>query len=300
MNKKTILLTGATGFLGSHLLESFRGEKYNIIILERSFSNIQRIENVLNKVHYYNIDKIKLIDVFKENKIDIVIHTATNYGRKGEGITEVVRTNLLFPLKLLELCIIFKTNTFINTDTFLNINIALPEKLDYYVLSKKQFVEYGRRISNEYDLKFVNLRLEHMFGPRDDTTKFIPFVIEKSLSNFGIDLTKGEQKRDFIYIKDIVSAFNIVLKNLNKFRKNFHEIGIGTSSPVRVKDAVLLIKKICNSDSKLNFGVISYRKNEIMESKADISILKHWSWKPSFSLEVGVRETVKYYREKLR
>ncbi|MGC8729298.1 MAG: NAD-dependent epimerase/dehydratase family protein, partial [Elusimicrobiales bacterium] len=73
--KKTILLTGATVFLGSHILKRFYG-KYEIIILKRSFSNTWRISNYLNKVKYYDIDKTDLSIPFKENKIDYVIHTA--------------------------------------------------------------------------------------------------------------------------------------------------------------------------------------------------------------------------------
>jgi len=83
---KTILITGATGFLGSHITWTLFNEGFNIIILKRSFSDIWRIREIIDKIRYYDIDKVELEIPFKENEIDCIIHTATNYGRKGEKI----------------------------------------------------------------------------------------------------------------------------------------------------------------------------------------------------------------------
>ena len=133
---KTILLTGATGFLGSHLLEKLLESNYKIIVLKRSFSDIWRIQHLLQKVVYYDIDKVPLEKPFKENNIHIVIHTATLYGKNNEPISDIVNTNLMFPLKLLETSLRFNLDFFINTDTFFNVNINLPNHQNYYVLSK--------------------------------------------------------------------------------------------------------------------------------------------------------------------
>ncbi|ENN95793.1 NAD-dependent epimerase/dehydratase [Methanocaldococcus villosus KIN24-T80] len=289
---KTILLTGATGFLGSHLLESLLKENYNVIILKRSFSNTWRIQHLLDNVIYYDIDKVELEKPFKENQIDVVIHTATSYGRKNEKISEIVDTNLMFPLKLLELC------TFFNIDTFFNTDTILPKNLNYYVLSKKQFLEYGKRMCDEYNLRFINIKLEHMYGPKDDNTKFIPYIIEKILKNEKeIDLTKGEQERDFIYISDVVSAYITVLNKLDNFEKKFYNIEVGVGNPIKIRDLVILIKKLCNSNIKLNFGAIPYRKNEIMKSYANIDFLKSLGWEPKISIEEGLKKTIDYYKK---
>ncbi|MEG2898665.1 MAG: NAD(P)-dependent oxidoreductase, partial [Eubacterium sp.] len=98
-----ILLTGATGFLGSHLLKKFVSEKYNVVILKRSTSNVYRIENELKEVKSYDVDRVELSQVFEENeKFDAIVHTATCYGRQHESILQMEKTNLIFPLKLLE------------------------------------------------------------------------------------------------------------------------------------------------------------------------------------------------------
>ena len=274
--------------MGGYLLEELIGEKNNIIIIKRSFSNTQRINHLLNKVKFYDIDKIELKKIFEENKIDVVRHTATSYGRKKEKIIDVVNANLIFPLKLLELCIFF------NTDT------VLPKNLNYYVMSKKQFLEYGKKITKENNLKFINMKLEHIYGPKDNNSKFIMYLIEKMLEGGKeIDLTEGKQKRDFIYIEDVVDAYSTLLNKLDFLEKGFFDIEVGSGRSIEIKKIVLLIKKICDSKTKLNFGSIKYRENEIMNSCANTIILKKLGWKQKHNLSDGLLKTIKYKKSEL-
>ena len=78
---ETILLTGATGFLGSHLLEALLAREYQVVILKRSFSNTWRINHLLDRVHSYDVDNVSVEKVFDKHKIDIVnIHFAGPMG----------------------------------------------------------------------------------------------------------------------------------------------------------------------------------------------------------------------------
>jgi len=295
--KETILLTGATGFLGSHLLEALLSDNYEVIILKRSFSDTWRIKHLLNKITSYDVDKEPLEKPFRENKINIVIHTATNYGRKGEPVSEIVETNLLFPLRLLETATPFNTFAFLNTDTLLH------KYLTHYTLSKKQFVECLKGFSDK--IQVVNLRMEHMYGPKADNTNFVTWLInEMGNEKDEIDLTKGEQKRDFIYISDVVSAHQTVLRNLNGL-DHFNEFDIGSGEFISIRDFVTktrgIVEKILGKKIKtvLNFGALPYRKGEFEEIMEDLSGLFVLGWKPLFSLEDGLDKTVRYQLERI-
>ena len=98
---QTILLTGATGFLGSHLLKSLIDKNFNIIVLKRSFSNIYRIENLLNtqNIKIYNIDETDIEKIFAVNHIDTVINCAVDYGRNKTEVYDLLNTNLIKRLK---------------------------------------------------------------------------------------------------------------------------------------------------------------------------------------------------------
>lgn len=283
-----VLLTGATGFLGSRILEMLLQGNFGVIVAKRSFSDTSKISSLLQKCKSYDLDKTPLEEIFRENKIDVVIHTATAYGRRGEKVHQMVDTNVIFPLKILELSLASGTGAFINTDT------VLPPELDNYVLSKSQFVNYARALCNG-KMRFVNLKLEHMYGPGDEDIKFIQFIINAMLSSQKeIPLTAGEQKRGFIYIDDVVSAFSTVLSHVDEFKLGFSELEVGSGMSYRIKDVVLLAHRLTKSDSTLKFGALPYRKNEVMESRLDNSNLKALGWNAAVGLEEGMKKTVEW------
>lgn len=285
-----ILLTGATGFLGSYLLKSFVNSGHEIIALKRTTSNTYRIDSYLKKVTLYDIDKINLEDIFKNHKIDIVINTVTNYGRINNKISSILDTNLMFGLKLLEESVNNNLKVFINTDTLLERN------LNSYALSKAQLVDWMKFLSNK-NTKMINVKIEHMYGPKDDENKFIYWLINKLKQNVEkIDLTSGVQKRDFIYITDIVNAYETIIQNINKFSK-FEEIELGSGNSIEVKKFVKQIVKELklkqDISTNLNFGVVPYRDNENMEMKADIEKLTNLDWKAKVSIEDGIKKIIK-------
>ena len=282
-----ILLTGSTGFLGSYLLKSFVKSGYEVIALKRSTSNTYRINDYLKKVTLYNIDKVNLEDIFKKHKINIVINTVTNYGRIDNKISSILDTNLIFGLKLLEESVNSNAKAFINTDTLLERNI------NAYALSKAQLVDWMKFLSNK-QTKMINIKIEHMYGALDDENKFIYWLINKLKQNVEkIDLTSGVQKRDFIYIDDIVSAYEIIIQNINTF-SNYEEFELGSGNSIEVKNFVEKIyQEILNKQTlstKLNFGAVSYRDNENMNIQANIEKLTNLAWKPKVSIEDGIKK----------
>ena len=278
-----ILISGINGFLGSHLARKLLKLGYKVVGLKRSSSNLHRISDIIDKVKIYDIDIVGLEEPFANQKIDVVINTVTNYGRKKESVYEIVNTNLLFSLRLLEI------STFFNTDTL------LYKYLNSYSLSKKQFVEWLKVFSHK--IKVVNLRLEHMYGVGDDKTKFVSWIIESLLKNKDcINLTKGEQKRDFIYIDDIVNAYIIMLQNFSNFEA-FTEFDVGTGEQISVRNFVetiygkILTKK--SIKTALNFGALPYREGEFMDIIEDVKPLYDLGWKPQVSIEEGISKILK-------
>ncbi len=218
-----ILLTGATGFLGSHLLEMLASlPNTEVIVLKRSFSNTARIKHLLNapSVSTFNVDQVELVEIFNNRQIDIIIHTATEYGRNETTSLKTIETNLLFPIKLIELAIQNGTSTFINTDSYFNKENFSYSHLINYSLSKKVFLQWLIHFSKK--IKICNLVLEHIYGEGDDLSKFAPamindIVVEKKPL---VNTTYGHQKRDFIYVKDVVNAYKTVINYAltNNFR----------------------------------------------------------------------------------
>ena len=288
---KTILITGATGFLGSNLLKRLIRENYQIILLMRSSSNPERISDVLGKVARYNADETDLTQIFDNHSIDTILHCATSYGRKEVSPLALLETNLFLPLKLLQLGSKYATSCFINTDTILD------KRVSHYSLSKCQFKDWLKTYAR--DMICVNVALEHFYGPYDDETKFVTYII-RSLINAvdAIDLTRGEQKRDFIYIDDVVDAFMRIIKHSGSLRNGYFSYEIGSSQTIEIREFVTMVKRLAlNTHTHLNFGALPYRENEIMESMVDISNIQKLGWEPLYSIEEGLNKTISLEKE---
>ena len=281
-----VLVTGATGFLGSHLVKGLLRAGHEVAILKRSFSDTWRINHIIKQLDCYNLDKCALDAPFKSHgKFEAIIHTATCYGRKGEDIVEIFEANTLFPLKLLE------TATFFNTDTFFNTNTILSKYLNSYSLSKKNFMEWGKQFADSGKIQFTNIKLEHIYGPWDDESKFTTYIMKSCLANIPeLRLTLGEQKRDFIYIDDVVEAYLMLLKTSNKEIYQDYELGSGQA--ISIREFVETVHSMIGSKTMLNFGALPYREGEIMESNANISALKEIGWTPKINIKTGIEKII--------
>ena len=290
MQKKYIIVTGVSGFLGTALTKSLINQGYCVIGITRTLNRMKELK--IKNLYLYENHKVSIDKIFLDFPIIYgVIHTATCYGRNGESIKEIVDANVSYPLQILESATKNNISFFINTDT------VLQKYLNLYAMSKNQFLDWGQFFSKSSNIKFINIKLEHMYGPGDDATKFTAFLFEKLLQNTEkISLTPGDQERDFIYIDDVISAYNTILENVSVL-KNFDELEVGTGKPIKLKDFILAAKKAFNSAAILDFGGLPYRKGEIMTSSCKSIKLRALGWVPKYGHKEGLKMTMLGYKK---
>ena len=288
-----ILITGATGFLGSHLLPMLLDNGHTVIILKRTFSDLRMIKSYLSHIKCYDIDKDALDIVFNNENIDVIIYLATNYGKNPHrNITEILESNINLPSKLLNIGIENGIQGFINTDTDTNLEYSL------YSATKKAFGDIAKFFAANYDLKIVNLKLETLYGQNDHNNHFIPLVIERTLNNKNIKTTKGDQKRDFVFVEDVAHAYIATLKNFLNFKKPYTEINIGSGKIISLKKIVATVEILAGKKTKIDWGAIPYSKNEIFDKTTDIKAAKKLlDWIPQTSLEKGLKNTIRWHIE---
>ena len=293
-----IVLTGATGFLGSALLSQLLARGEEVVAIKRSTSRLDKIEALLGHhgLHLIDIDIDDPVALFDLYEVDTIIHTATEYGRDAGQLHRVLDANLVLPLRLAELAMQRGAQCFINTDSFFNKGSSSYSGLLYYSLAKKSLLTWLERLSGQ--LGIINVVLEHLYGPGDSGSKFVEHVIRQ----VGVEqvphiaLTHGQQRRDFIYVDDVVQAYLKLVdygRRSHESRFENFELGTGQSTPVR--DFVEQIKTSAGSETILGFGEIPYRSDEIMSSCADISRLQYLGWNPTVSIEVGIERILKQY-----
>ena len=282
-----VLITGATGFLGSYLVEAFIQQGCEVTVLKRSTSDTWRIQPWLSQCQVENIDESSIEKILASQRYDTVIHTACDYGRQGHTAFQITQTNLMFGLEVLQSSVNNNVKFFINTDTL------LPADLNAYALSKHQMVDWLKFFSHK--IKVVNLKLEHMYGPKDDPTKFVNWLIQQFADNVvRVPLTNGIQQRDFVYITDVVSAFITTYKSIRQLPSySEFEVGSGTLTPVR--DFVTSLKQVYQCKypeciTELGFGDIAMREGELMEIKVDLNPLHALEWRCMTSLDKGLKK----------
>lgn len=278
-------VTGATGFLGFNLVKSLLEHGHTVYAIKRKQSNLSRYDTEKYQPIWLSLEEINFDEFFSKNHIDTVIHCATDYGRKHSNPTNVIEANLILPLRVIHSAL-GKVKVFINTDTL------LPKDTNSYSLSKYQFKQWLSTYSDR--LTCINVALEHFYGPGDDLTKFTSNIIHQMLSNVSeIPLTQGQQKRDFIFIDDVVSALVTIIQKATFFDVNFYEYEVGLGQAVSIREFVLLVRELCgNDESELKFGRLPYRENEQFEVVANIENLKTLGWTPRYTLREGLQKTI--------
>lgn len=281
-NMKTILITGINGFLGSNLAKAL-SLTYNIIGLEYTLENLFRLKKCNYKL-YTAQDGIPE-SIFTEQHIDIVLHAATFYGKNSEDFNKMFTANLISPFNLLDKSIIHGCQLFINTDT------VLDRFANTYALTKRQFQEW--LYLRKKEIKVINIQLEHFYGPGASHANFITSMIHILKRNeHQIDLTLGEQQRDFVYIDDVVNAYLAVIEKQYLVSEPYSSFQVCTKQLISIKELMYLLKELTESNSILNFGALPYRENELMHSTTDNTALCGLDWKPTYSIRDGLKKTI--------
>lgn len=262
-------------------------------MLKRKTSAVHRLQSISSGLTLVDLGEVSLDEVFASyGKIDAVVHVAASYGRNGESVAQVVDANLDFPLHLLEAAVAAGVGLFINTDT------ALDKFINAYALSKRQFSEWGKHFARQKKIRFLNLRLEHFYGAGDDDTKFTTHVIKSCLANVPeLKLTPGEQRRDFVYIDDVVDAYLLLLAQAGEMQEDYVEVDVGSGEAVQIKEFVGLVHRLTGSSTHLNFGAHPYREGEAMFLQADTAGLRKLGWSCRHTLEQGLKLAIEGYKQ---
>lgn len=285
-----ILVTGASGFLGSKLAEAFLELDHEVALLLRPGSRLDGLQGKLADFEQGRCASDAEINEFVQMiSPDVVVHTACSYGRRGETPVQIADTNIRFGMLILQaLKQKLGKSTFINAGTVLNPNVNL------YALTKHQFAQTGRLVAEQsgQKIRFVNVMLQHMYGPGDDVSKFTTHVLHSCLRNdLELELTAGRQRRDFIYIDDVVSAFCLLACRCNELEPAI-DIDVGSGQAPSIREFAEMVKALTGSGTKLCFGARAYRENESMSCCANLDRMKDLGWIPRYDLEAGLRKMI--------
>ena len=301
---KRILVTGASGFIGSRVCKKL--SKYKLFAVISPFSDKKR---QLSKNKHLSVFKINLEDatkvdkLFKRIKPDIVIHLATHgvYQYQQNDEERIVKGNYLMTLNLLESSIRYGVKKFINTGSVFEYgsragkvkekDIDLKDILNKYSAVKMATTALANSFANK--IKIITLRPFTTYGQGEDETRFVRSTIIRALNNEPIRIVKGVI-RDFVYVDDVADAY---VKAVGKDFISGEILSIGSGKKSTLDEVALLIKKLTNSKSKIVFDDKYVREKE-SRCWADISAAKKiLNWEPKTNLKNGIVKSVDFIKK---
>ena len=300
MNKKKILITGGTGFIGYHLAKKCL--KLNWSVTSLSTKNPTKIRK-LKKIKYLISDISKKSDLKKIINInyDYVVNLAgyVDHSRKKKTLY----SHYNGCRNISEIFLRKKIKKFIQIGSSIEYGRNLsPQKenlnntktFSIYGKAKLMSTNYLLSLYKKYSFPVSVLRLYLVYGPYQDRNRVIPIVIDNALKSKEFDCSLGTQFRDFVYIDDVVNG---IIKLLKTKKNNGQIINLGSGKPIMIKDVILKICKIIGS-GKPQFGRIKFRKDEIKNLYPSIvKAKKILNWRPKVKINFGLKKTINFYKK---
>jgi nucleoside-diphosphate-sugar epimerase len=305
LNKKKVLITGANGFLGSHIVKKTIAQNADTTIIVRENSDLWRIEDELKFLNIYKTDIRNLESLSKcieTVKPDFVFHMAA-YGvdSRQNDLYTAINSNLLGTVNLLNVLGKAGCEKFINTGTSMqygNKEGMIDESTCYtpkniYGSTKASATIMAHQIADNMGLDIVTIIPFGVFGEKEGSHKFFPQVILSVLNGKDVDLTLCEQCRDYCYVENIVDGFLMAAK-AKHVKNEIFNIGSGVTHPL--KYYVDLIIKEMNTNAKANYGILEYRKNDLWNPLPKVDKVKNiLGWYPAIQIDEGIRRTISWY-----
>ena len=271
---KKILLTGATGFIGSELLKNLSNYNKVYITLRKSHKINSNNKNII-KIHFNSYKDLS--HKFRKIKIDTVIHCATHYvkNHKFEDIKKLSESNILFGNIILENLKIMRVKKFVNFSTvWENFDGKKDNFYNLYSAYKASFIKivsfYKKKNLN---IKFLNLVISDTFGLRDKRKKIVNLLKTNYKRNLVTKIVSKNLHINLLNVKDIVNAIELILK---KNYKSDNYI-LKNKNNFKIYDIVKEIEKY--SQKKLR---VKWLSNKIIKEKTyQFETLKGWKPKNS-------------------
>ncbi len=283
---KSILITGAGGFVGKNLIKNLDSEIYKIKEIYSTELDLLDLKNWLIIEHY-----------------DFVINLAakTFVPKSWKNPDLFLNDNIKLTVNALEYC--RKNNSkLIHISSYLYGNpkiIPTPEEHPInannpYALSKLISEEICNFYKSAYQVELIVLRLFNIFGPEQPDYFLISKIISQVIKDSAIKVNSLSPKRDYLFIDDLISA----IKKSIEYKGNEHIFNIGMGKSYSVEEIIKIVKKLSKSNLKVINENIN-RKMEINETKANIDLAKReLGWIPKYDIEDGILKTINYLKGK--
>lgn len=296
-SNEKILVTGGTGFLGRYTVEELISHGIFPTILTRN-SKARILWNQELNLNRAEIDLLdtNILKIFLENlRPTYIVHLAGVTHPVTNRLAEFEKNNFQATVNLLELALTLKIKRLIIIGTADEYGFqSCPQTetmktspISEYAISKNKAVNYALSLYEKHDLPVVILRPFTIYGIGQPSRMFVSQAVECAVKGIAFEMSKGEQKRDLLFVTDFADA---IIKTLTAENIEGEIFNVGSGKAIALRDLAERVWDIAGADKKtLKIGARYTNQNELHDTEADISkIRKRLNWQPKISLEEGL------------
>lgn len=308
MNKRLpqirAIITGATGFIGSHLVQQILANDGHVAVIVRESSpNLSRLPNHPN----LHMIQCELENTAKWSKRLEDFEPQLFYHLAWKGVGNQDRNdfcqveNIQLSLATLRAAKDLGCIKWIGAGSqaeYGSLNCRISENepthpTTLYGAAKLATCMMSQILGKQLKIDAVWVRIFSTYGPGDNEGWLLPDVIKKLLNKEKPMLTPGEQLWDYLYVRDAAEAF--LKLSITKQTTGIYNLGSGKSQSIR--SIVELTRDLINPELELGFGEIDYRLDQVMHLEANIEkITQDTSWYPKTNLATGIENLIEYLR----
>lgn len=290
--QRIAMITGASGFVGSHLCRRLVREGWMVYALMRRPSLpvfLQDIEARLT-IRPYDGTLDSIQEAMGECKPDVVFHLASLYisEHTPHDVDTLIRSNVLLGTQLLEAMAVHGIKRLINTGTsWQHFENKVYSPVNLYAATKQAFEAILQYYVESRHMRVISLKLFDTYGPRDLRPKLINMLMKSSATTTPLVMSPGEQVVDLVYVDDVVEAFFVAAQMLwAQGVEGMASYAVDSGEPIRLRDLVAIFEQITGRKLAIEWGGRGYREREVMRPW-DMG-MRLPGWTPRYDLRRGL------------
>jgi len=285
---RNVLVTGGSGFIGSHVVDALVKKKYNVTIIDLNSPKRKDVKFVKGSI----LNKKLIQFLLKKNKLVFHLAAISDINKVKNIPAMTVSTNVLGTTYLVEASRKAKVKRFVFASTYYSYGNAG----NLYTTSKTASELIIENYNLLFGLKYTILRYPTAYGPRNRNVDAISIFVDRAVKNKNLIIHgNGKQKRNYLYVEDLGEGSTIALdkKLANK------TVILASKESIKIKDLAKKIIRLTKSKSKIIYNNKKKRLDDFTSHKIYIKKKDYLpSWKPKFNLTSGLLRYIKHRKNK--
>lgn len=292
-----VLISGGTGFIGSHLAGRLldNGCEVHVIVRKASIlSHLNTSGDAVADLHVYDGTMERMLEIVSDARPDVVFHLGSYFvaEHRTQDVSTLVESNIGFGCQVLEAMLQNGARCLVNSSTsWQHLSSTDSDPVNLYAATKQAFENILDFYAAAHRFQVISLVLFDSYGPRDPRPKLINALIASARDGSTLELSEGEQLIDLVYVEDAVRAYLRAAAMLSGNKVDGHErYAVSSGEPISIRALVDAFENILGRNLPLEWGARPYRSREAMVPNYWAPVLP--GWLPLVDLREGLKRTL--------